>query len=115
MKTTQSKMGRPALSPAKKRSALVVFRMTEGEKRALEETARERGKTVSAVLSEALRAVLSGGRSWQRCSTPGCKKGATVAGLCATHYSREKKRESRARAEGIQHRRNERNTATNKA
>lgn len=114
MGKTHKRAGRPALAPEKKRSALVMFRVTEAEKAELEETAKTRGKTVSAVLTEALRAVLSGGRSWARCAFEGCKKRATVAGLCSTHYSREKKRESRARAAGIQNGQNERDNLTGK-
>lgn len=98
MKTTQSKMGRPPVDSAKKRSALVVFRMTPREKAGLEETARARGATVSALLTEALRLVLHGGRAWARCSTPGCKKRATERGLCHTCYQRERMRTMRAAA-----------------
>ena len=96
MTTEKHKMGRPLVDPAKKRGVVMTFRVTEAECAAIETAAKAAGKPVSALLIEALRAVLSGGRSWQRCSEPGCKRRAETRGLCSTHYQRAKKREYRA-------------------
>lgn len=90
--------GRKPLPPEQRRASLINFRATAAEKASLEEAARERGKTVTAVLTEALRLVLHGGRAWARCSTPGCKKRATERGLCHTCYMRERARAIRAAA-----------------
>jgi hypothetical protein len=97
MARKQANMGRPPLAPEQKRDASITFRVTKAERAELEAAAKLEGKTVTRLLSEALRRQKNG-RSWARCAIRGCKRKATRRGLCGKCYNRLRMREVRAAA-----------------
>lgn len=96
--TDTKRRGRPPLERGKERDAMLSFRLSAAEKQEIEQAAEKAGKSVSTLLLEAWRASRRTGRAWERCSTPGCRKRATVKGLCRTCYAREVKRAERTQA-----------------
>lgn len=78
-------------------AAGAVQGMTGADWRKLENEARQRGKTVFALLLDSWRASQHTGRSWTRCNSEGCKKKAAIKGLCRRCYARIKKREERGK------------------